>query len=305
MAFGRHAGDTLPPSTDLFGLWSGVVEDVKDPDKRGRVRVRIFDFHNEDTPVEELPWALPCFPAAFCKHNNSRLDPDARDNGGFFHVPPEDSLVHVMFRQGNTDRPVWMGGWFPAPDPIHTREGYRNRLATKKLYNGEGIPSCPTWGSVRGFRIEFDDENAEVRVTTPKGHKFTMSDNDANDPANDGIRIEDHKGNYIWMHTSNDLMSIYWNGDVEEHITGNVHRTIDGNLVTKVEGDVSEDYGGQLHSKQGGNRNVDAPTIYHNSGTSAPEAPNLPDPGEPAAGDSVRQALRRLANQIRRIVTRG
>lgn len=305
MAYGHHSGKGIPPSTDIYGLWSGVVEDIKDPEKRGRVRVRVFDLHDEDTPIEELPWALPCFPNAFCKHDNTRIDPDARDNGGFFHVPPEDSLVHIMFRQGNTDRPVWMGGWFPAPDGIQNMEGYRNRQATRRLYNGEGIPSCPTWGTVRGFRIELDDENREIRVCTPKGHKITMSDSGVNDPTADGIRIEDHKGNYIWMDTGNELMSIYWNGNVEEHITGDLHRTVGGDMVTHVEGSVHEHYEGDLHSLQDGTRNVDAATIYHNTGTAQPDAPNLPDPGEASGGDRVRQALRRLGNQIRRIVTRG
>lgn len=50
---------------DGFIWWQGVVEDRKDPIMLGRVRVRIFGFHTEDTtamPTENLPWALVCMP---------------------------------------------------------------------------------------------------------------------------------------------------------------------------------------------------------------------------------------------------
>ena len=39
----------------------GVIEDINDPLKAGRVKVRIFGLHTDDTlliPVESLPWAM-------------------------------------------------------------------------------------------------------------------------------------------------------------------------------------------------------------------------------------------------------
>lgn len=50
---------------DGFIWWQGVVEDRNDPIMLGRVRVRIFGFHTEDTtlmPTENLPWALVGMP---------------------------------------------------------------------------------------------------------------------------------------------------------------------------------------------------------------------------------------------------
>lgn len=44
-----------------FNWWVGVVEDREDPEKLGRVRVRIFGYHTDNLsilPTEELPWAV-------------------------------------------------------------------------------------------------------------------------------------------------------------------------------------------------------------------------------------------------------
>lgn len=52
-------------SKNNFVWWQGAVEDVMDPMKAGRVRVRIIGFHNPDKselPTVDLPWALPIMP---------------------------------------------------------------------------------------------------------------------------------------------------------------------------------------------------------------------------------------------------
>lgn len=49
-----------------FVWWQGVVEDVMDPMKLGRVRVRVLGWHTEDKtaiPTESLPWASVVLPA--------------------------------------------------------------------------------------------------------------------------------------------------------------------------------------------------------------------------------------------------
>lgn len=48
-----------------FVWWFGVVEDVQDPEKLGRARVRISGYHSPDLaelPTVQLPWAHPVFP---------------------------------------------------------------------------------------------------------------------------------------------------------------------------------------------------------------------------------------------------
>lgn len=45
-----------------FVWWTGVVEDVDDPEKLGRVRVRIIGLHESNIVTDELPWASPIMP---------------------------------------------------------------------------------------------------------------------------------------------------------------------------------------------------------------------------------------------------
>ena len=50
---------------DGFIWWIGVVEDTGDPEKLGRVRIRIFGYHGDDKELlktDDLPWALPVMP---------------------------------------------------------------------------------------------------------------------------------------------------------------------------------------------------------------------------------------------------
>jgi len=50
---------------DGFNWWIGVVEDRMDPEKLGRVKIRIFGYHTDNKvllPTEDLPWAIPIHP---------------------------------------------------------------------------------------------------------------------------------------------------------------------------------------------------------------------------------------------------
>ena len=42
--------------------WQGIVQDIDDPEKIGRVKVRIFGYHTEKVSIDLLPWASPIMP---------------------------------------------------------------------------------------------------------------------------------------------------------------------------------------------------------------------------------------------------
>jgi hypothetical protein len=112
----------------LTGFYRGVVEDVNDPLKAQRVRVRIFGQHTpvtvktetEGIPTEELPWAEPCMPI----HEGSV------SGYGTWSVPLQGSQVMVFFENGNPSRPMYFAS-LPAI-PEEKKQYSNNNRATSK-----------------------------------------------------------------------------------------------------------------------------------------------------------------------------
>jgi hypothetical protein len=69
----------------------GVVEECQDPQKLGRVKVRVFDVF-DDVPVEDIPWANPW--------------KDLAGNG--FAVPEKGKVVTVVFENGDENSPEFI-----------------------------------------------------------------------------------------------------------------------------------------------------------------------------------------------------
>ena len=89
------------------GEYIGIVEDVNDPKKMMRVRVRVFGIFTDKVPVEDLPWA------------EYRLPIGARVNDGFFTPVDKGDYVWLTFPfDGDTRRPVLIGSVHHTPDGI-------------------------------------------------------------------------------------------------------------------------------------------------------------------------------------------
>ena len=69
----------------------GVVEDNKDPDKRGRCKVRINELHSKDLKVDNLPWASPW-----------------KDLNGNQFILPDIGKVVLVVLDGNSSNPEYI-----------------------------------------------------------------------------------------------------------------------------------------------------------------------------------------------------
>lgn len=296
--FGRGQRRELPGtqgnSSNYNGLWDAVVADDKDPLKIGRVRVRVLDLHDDSVPINELPWAYPCSPTAFINIT------DSTKSGGFFHVPPVDALVHVMFKRGDPDFPVWMGGWFPQAPAMVGRENYGSNTERDALYNASGQPTCPTWRSLRGHVIEMDDDSREIRITSITGHKITLSGPEGEH--GECLKLEDKKGNYIWMQPAGNKLEIYFDGDIVEKCTKDRHLTVGGDYLVKVGGTHSVHVSGDSMIKTDGSHNIDGTILNLNSQLAIPVEPSPVTNGQASGGDKVGEILVALGNQIKKIV---
>jgi Type VI secretion system/phage-baseplate injector OB domain len=89
-----------------YGKYRGTVVNNIDPMQMGRIQAIVPDVSN----IVPTSWALPCLPAAGI-------------NTGVFTVPQIGSGVWMEFEQGDSDRPIWVGGYWgtPAEVPVLAR----------------------------------------------------------------------------------------------------------------------------------------------------------------------------------------
>ena len=89
--------------------YDGTVVDDEDPDKLGRLRVRIPELYG-NIPVEHIPWATPSLTFGG--------GGDGDGNYGSFWIPPKKSKVHIRLRRGHPWFPEWYGvHWFKGEPP--------------------------------------------------------------------------------------------------------------------------------------------------------------------------------------------
>ena len=78
-----------------FGKYRAKVQNVKDPEKRGRIRVLCPKVLGEAVSN----WCEPCVPVAY-------------NFGGDFAIPKVGETVWVEFEAGDVNKPIYTGGWW-------------------------------------------------------------------------------------------------------------------------------------------------------------------------------------------------
>lgn len=82
---------------EVKGVYPALVCNIKDPEKRGRIKVTCADIFG-DTETSS-GWCEPCVTVAV-------------EKGGDIAVPAIDEGVWITFIDGDIDRPVYLGGWW-------------------------------------------------------------------------------------------------------------------------------------------------------------------------------------------------
>ncbi len=110
----RPSINTSKPNEKFNSFYRAVVEENEDPEKRGRVRVRIWGLHteyktkteSEGIPTAELPWAEPALP----------IFEGGISGFGMFGVPVQGSHVMLFFENGNYFQPRYFAS-MPTMNP--------------------------------------------------------------------------------------------------------------------------------------------------------------------------------------------
>ena len=104
-----------------FGKCRGIVIDNKDPEKRGRLKLKIPSVLG----TEESDWALPCLPYG------------GFDQQGMFFVPDKDAQVWVEFEEGDISRPIWVGTFWQQESDV-PEDAAREEPTTRMFRTSSG-----------------------------------------------------------------------------------------------------------------------------------------------------------------------
>lgn len=134
-----------------YSVYPGIVTDVDDPDKRGRIKVILPGLLGNDQ--EMAVWVLPI------------SNPLAGSGTGAFFPPYVDDTVLVMFEFGDIDYPVYIGGFWAEEE-----------LADEFL---EGYPNVRGWKFKSGQSILIDESEGKLKtsiINGPSGSVFIMDE---------------------------------------------------------------------------------------------------------------------------------
>lgn len=138
-----------------YGFYRGTCVDVEDPEEQGRilVRVPVVTWGNTN-PM----WAWPIMPWG------------GRDSG-MFVVPDVDDPVYVVFENGDANRPMYLGGYWPKVD------GSDNYAEGLGAYTS-GKPTKRIFKTKAGHELSFEDdpENLSTKLVwhDPDGDKYSF-----------------------------------------------------------------------------------------------------------------------------------
>lgn len=107
----------------FYGKYRGIVKDVNDPERLGRIRVQVQE---PLLGAVDAYWATPCAPFT-------------GTGEGQFTVPPKGAGVWVEFEAGDPSRPIWTGGWWGRGDPPKDETGKDASPTLKVLRTTQGL----------------------------------------------------------------------------------------------------------------------------------------------------------------------
>jgi hypothetical protein len=229
-----------------FKWFFGVVEDRNDPEKLGRLKVRVHGLHSDTTlvPTETLPWAHVLMPLTSASLKGVGMSPVGVAIGttvmGFFMDGAEGNMPIIMGTlPGESDVPnLALGQMTLVKDPVNDE------------------PESP-FGAVYPYNKVFRSES---------GHVIEIDDT----PNRERLHLYHRTGTFTEVHPD---------GTTVNHIIGNGYEIVERNGSMTVKGNVSIQVDGDYDLNVKGNIRVNGNTINLNKGTmgAARIGDNVPD----------------------------
>lgn len=180
-----------------MNVYKGVVEDNDDPLKLGRVRVRVFGLHTDDTsliPTDCLPWAIVSMPTTSASMSGIGESPSGLLPG---------SWVLVIFQDPDKQYPIVLGSFHGLPEDS---SGQSTTIEDYEYSDSEAVRSDNVLKDSSGSPVT-DSSGEPIKVTppptttSPKNAKFNPSElgsvsSEFESSGNPGA-INDYKGGAV------------------------------------------------------------------------------------------------------------
>lgn len=152
--YGEHPAWTVER---FFGKYEGVVTDVSDPKKIGRIRAKVPAVLGEQV---DSGWALPCVPAGGGKER------------GMIFLPQVGDTIWIEFAGGDVSRPIWVGTFWGAPDSTGGADDLGTETGPETPTGDGGKEASPTLSVVKtksGHELTLDDDGEVILLANGNG----------------------------------------------------------------------------------------------------------------------------------------
>jgi len=164
-----------------FGKYRGLVVDNADPQKLGRLKLRVPSLLGDQVVTG---WATACVPYG------------GAENQGMLMIPEVGAGVWVEFEEGDLEFPIWVGTYWSRPSGT-TELPRPNGDDAAEAGAAQDPPTRKIIKTLKGHTIQLEDKDGEEAIVIALGtHQHFVLLN------GDGITIQDAAGNSLVMTSS-------------------------------------------------------------------------------------------------------
>lgn len=249
-----------------FVWWVGVVEDRKDPEKLGRVRVRVFGFHTDDKgdiPTDKLFWAPVVLPANSASVSGLGVSPTG--------LVPGSHVIGFFADSHDCQVPIILGSYPGRPSEKKSSKGFNdpddkfpeypldeqdtNRLARAELIE-ETIVKKRRDDEDKGVETAFGETWDEK--TTPYAAEYPY--NHVRETESHHVEeFDDTKGaeRYMLWHKSGSFNEIHPKGTQVMKVKGDKYEITYGDGFVDIQGTCNVTIRGNSNLRINGNANIE------------------------------------------------
>ncbi len=238
-----------------FMWFLGVVEDLADPLKLGRIRVRIFQEHDDGIDTGDLPWAIAMMPVTSASAKGKGRSPTGIAIGTY---------VYGFYMDGREKQfPAVTHSWHTIPQMEEAMHGVSSRA------RGVSIPTDQLTGPEPSKAYAAVYPHNKV-IETAAGHVIEMDDT----PGEERLHMMHKSGSYVEINKAGRMVTKVVGDDYQivvkdqtVYVKGNVTINVDGNQSLSVKGNASIDVDGTTTVTSKGAVNLSSDGVVNISGS--------------------------------------